>query len=65
MKWWVWLIVIVLVISGVFWLYVYLTKDKAKNESLIKAREAKAEKALEKLGKEIEKELEPANAGTP
>jgi len=45
MKWWVWAIIIILVISGVFWLYVFLTKDKAKNDSLIKAREAKSEKA--------------------
>lgn len=45
MKWWVWIIIFILVVSGVFWLYVFLTKDKARNESLIKAREAKAEKA--------------------
>lgn len=56
--------IIILVLSGVFWLYVFLTKDKAKNESLIKAREAKAEKAVEKNNASELKEEIKADAGT-
>lgn len=45
MKWWVWLIIFVLVVAGVFFLYIYLTADKKKNDDqLAKAREAKESK---------------------
>lgn len=66
MRWWAWLIVAVLVISGVFWLYVYITRNRDKESQLAKAREAKAEK-LKQTDAEVSAEEKQIiiDVGTP
>jgi len=64
MKWWVWVILVVLVISGVFWLYVFLTKDAKNKEKMAPVRDAKSVKTVEKNNESELKEEITADAGT-
>jgi len=48
MKWWVYLIIAIVLLSGGFWLYMFIGAKRDKDSELAKARQAKEDKAKAK-----------------